>query len=190
MPGTSFPAAILAVFVAAAQLLCPEAQQDFTTGQIPNPFTIGDSYPDRTEVAVCRPIEDYIDRNSARFSNELVTNTNNARIIFTGADTRIMSSRLLSRLNALAATYHSATGSRLRVLKAWTESGDPDVSDDRSLHFEGEYFSCRRFMFHVCMQRVINTIAFSKSLVLMCYKVYCLYACIDYVVSVLCAPSK
>ena len=127
----------LLLFAAVAAMipsvLC---QQDFTTAPVPDPFRVGDYYPPRPEVEVCRPIRDYIDRNSARFTNELVTNTNND-ITFSTADSRIMSSRMQSRLNTLAAMYRRDTGRRMTVERAWVPfpSG---LGDDMSLHYEGE----------------------------------------------------
>ena len=115
-----------------------QAQQDFTTAEVPNPFQVGDFYPPRPEVEVCRPIRDYIDRNSARFTNELVTNTN-PDITFSTSDSRIMSSRMQSRLNSLASLYGQQTGRRMNVLRAWTQFPNAQISDDKSLHYEGEH---------------------------------------------------
>ena len=121
----------------ALQVLPTQGQQDFTTAQIPNPFRVGVFYPPRSEVEVCRPIRDYIDRNSARFTNELVTNTN-ADITFSTSDSRIMSSRMQSRLNSLATLYKQETGRRMTVLRAWTQFPNAQISDSTSLHYEGE----------------------------------------------------
>ena len=114
-----------------------QGQQDFTTAEVPNPFRVGDFYPPRPEEEVCRPIRDYIDRNSARFTNELVTNTN-ADITFSTLDSRIMSSRMQSRLNSLASLYKERTGRRMTVLRAWTQFPSAQINDDKSLHYEGE----------------------------------------------------
>ena len=124
------------LFVAVVLLSSVRSQQDFSTAQVPDPFRVDDFYPPRPEVDVCRPIRDYIDRNSVRFTNELVTNTN-PDIIFSTADSRIMSSRMQSRLNRLATLYQEATGRRMTVLRAWVPfpSG---LSDDMSLHYEGK----------------------------------------------------
>ena len=114
-------------------------QQDFSVAQVPNPFRVDDMYPPRSEIDVCRPIQDYIDRSSARYDSQLVTNTN-ADIIFDTDDSRIMSSRLQSRLNTLAASYKREFGRKMTVLKAWTPFPDPDLAgDDLSLHYEGEW---------------------------------------------------
>ena len=127
---------LLALFLAL--LSYSYAQQDFSAAPIPDPFRQGDMYPPRTEVQVCRPIQDYIDRGTQRFDAQLVTN-NNPAITFTTSDSRIMSSRLQSRLNTLASNFYSGSNSypQMRVLKAWTPYPDPDLNDDFSLHYEG-----------------------------------------------------
>ena len=123
------------LFAAVTLLLLQwgRAQQDFTVEPVPNPFTLGDRYPDREEEEVCRAIRDYIDRNSVRFTTELVTNVD-SQIDFGTADARIMTSRMQTRVNRLATLY----GQRFTVLKAWTEFPDPDLTNERSLHYEGE----------------------------------------------------
>lgn len=139
MISTEQPLHLLLV-VAAMLHLIPYifAQQDFSIAQVPDPFRVGDMYPPRSEVEVCRPIQDYIHRSSARYDSQLVTNTN-GDIIFDTADSRIMSSRLQSRLNTLAASYKRRFDRKMTVLKAWTPFPDPDLNDDYSLHYEGEY---------------------------------------------------
>ncbi len=119
------------------------AQQDFSEAPIPNPFQRGNFYPPRSEVDVCRPIQNYIYRGSARFNAQLVTNTN-PNVNFATSDSRIMSSRLQSRLNNLVQIYNfNSRGLRnsnptLSILKAWTEFPDNDLAnDDLSLHYEG-----------------------------------------------------
>ena len=129
---------LVAAALIALQVLPTQGQQDFTTAQIPNPFGVGNFYPPRPEAEVCRPIRDYIDRNSARFTNELVTNTN-ADIIFSTSDSRIMSSRMQSRLNSLASLYRQQTGRRMTVLRAWTQFPNSQVNDGMSLHYEGKW---------------------------------------------------
>ena len=104
---------------------------DYSGQPIPNPFRLGDSYPDREEMDVCRPIFDHIDRNSVRFRNELVLD--NSSMTF---DERWMTSRMYSRLNRLRQLY---TGG-FTVLKAWTQYPDSEVHDPTSLHYEGEIF--------------------------------------------------
>ena len=147
---------LLTVFLAL--LTCSDAQQDFSAAPIPNPFRRGDMYPPRTEIQVCRPIQDYIDRGSQRFDTQLVTN-NNPDIIFATADSRIMSSRLQSRLNRLASAFYSGGNlyPPMRVLKVWTPFPDSDLTGDTgSLHYEGNWSPvvlCHitYFYMHVCM---------------------------------------
>lgn len=138
---------LLLVVATMLQLTLPiNAQQDFSVAQVPDPFRVGDMYPPRSEVDVCRPIQDYIDRSSARYDSQLVTNTN-GDIIFDTADSRIMSSRLQSRLNTLATSYKSQFGRKMTVLKAWTPFPDSDLAgDDLSLHYEGEWVLFEHFI--------------------------------------------
>ena len=124
------------LFVAVVLLSSVHGQQDFSTAQVPDPFQVGDFYPPRSEVDVCRPIRDYIDRNSARFTNELVTNTN-PNIVFSTTDSRIMSSRMQSRLNRLATLYEEETGRRMTVLRAWVPFSS-GLRNNMSLHYEGK----------------------------------------------------
>ena len=116
--------------------------QQFTQRRIPSTFRVGTYFPTRsglnalqTEEAVCRPIVDQIDRNSARFRTELVTNTNR-KISFATADSRIMSSRMQSRLDRLADLY---TSGRMTIRKAWSQYPDSELRGiHTSLHFEGK----------------------------------------------------
>ena len=126
------------LFAAFALVPVAQGQRDFSTAEVPDPFRVGDIYPPRPEVEVCRPIRDYIDRNSIRFTNELVTNTNRD-ITFSTSDSRIMSSRMQSRLNSLATLYRQQTGRRMTVLRAWRQFPDPQITDNMSLHYEGEW---------------------------------------------------
>ena len=123
----------LRILLFTALLQWGRAQQDFTVEPVPNPFTLGDRYPDREEEEVCRTVRDYIVRNSVRFTTELVTNVN-SQIDFGTSDARIMTSRMQTRVNRLATLY----GQRFTVLKAWTEFPDSDLTNERSLHYEGE----------------------------------------------------
>ena len=132
------PAFIVATTAAALLLLLPAAvlgQSDFDYSQqpIPIPFELGDRYPDRPETDVCRPIFDYILRDSARFTNELVFNTNPS-VTFATTDSRRMTSRMQTRLDRLLEIYDG----EFTVLKAWTEFPDSEVVDSLSLHYEGE----------------------------------------------------
>lgn len=117
--------------------LCSAQDFDFTLGPIPDPFELGDFYPARDEEDVCRPIRDYITRGSARFNSELLTNTN-PDILFDDSDSRIMTSRMQSRLDRLAQLYWLRYRRRFRVRMAYAEFPDPDLAGDaRSLHYEG-----------------------------------------------------
>ena len=145
----------------AIQVSPVQGQQDFTTAQIPNPFRVGNFYPPRPEVEVCRPIRDYIDRNSARFTNELVTNTN-ADITFSTADSRIMSSRMQSRLNSLATLYRQQANRRMTVLRAWTQFPNSQVNDDTSLHYEGERVATYTMQSYCMMNTHMSIILTSK----------------------------
>ena len=139
---------ISAALTVLLQILSPAAgQQDFTVAQVPAFTTVGVFYPGRSnalaedaETQTCRAITDRIDRNSARYNHELVTNTA-GNINFATGDARIMSSRMQSRLDDLARRYWDDFGGTMTVLKAWTPYPDPELSgDDQSLHYEGENF--------------------------------------------------
>lgn len=133
---------LLMSITVAFQLQRSTCQQEFTTAEIPDPFRVGDFYPPRPEVEVCRPIRDYIERGTARFNNELVTNTN-PLINFNDQNSRIMTSRMQSRLNTLASLFYNRFGRKIRVIKAWTPFPDPDLTaDDLSLHYEGKLKEC------------------------------------------------
>ena len=135
--------AILAAFVAAAVATRARCQSmsdsDFmvTIKPIPTSFSVGEHYPEESETEVCQPIVDAIDRGSARFASELftfITQGENDNIKFSDEDSRIMSSRVQTALNRLAAEY----GEDFEVLRAWRQYRDPDLPDD-SLHYEGSY---------------------------------------------------
>ena len=139
------------MLLAALSLHTSNAQQDFSTREIPNPFGVGDFYPARPEEDVCRSILDYIDRGSARFTNELVTNLNRD-INFATDDSRLMTSRMQSRLDRLATLYYQRRSRRFTVLKAWTEFPDADLAgNNRSLHYEGVCVCCMCACVCVCV---------------------------------------
>ena len=120
------------LFAAAVSVLPATIAQlefDYT---IPDPFELGNGYPDRNEADVCRPIFDHIERDSARFKNELVKHVN-PKIVFFNNDAHLMSSRMQMRLDGLREIY---TG-KFTVLKAWTQYPDSEVQDSASLHYEG-----------------------------------------------------
>ena len=127
---------VIPVVFAAALAVLPatlaQSNFDYSQQQIPNPFQLGNRYPNREETDVCRPIYDHIDRDSARFTNELVFNTNQ-NIEFSTTDARRMTSRMQTRLDRLRQLYTRD----FTVLKAWTQYPDSDVQDSGSLHFEG-----------------------------------------------------
>ena len=107
----------------------------YTRGPVPAVFKLGEHYPDRNETDQCRPIRLRIRRNSRLYISDLVTNTN-PDIIFQNADARVMTSRLQTRLNKLAKRFRRKTGTKITVLKAWSEYSAND-SDPDSLHYEG-----------------------------------------------------
>ena len=127
--------AVLETVLAGSTRSRNDDEFNFSRQPVPDPFRLGDRYPDRDEVVICRPITSYIRRDSVRFTNELVLNSHR-RIKFKDADARLMSSRLQTRLNGLRRVF----GGRFTVLKSWTDYPDPEISDIRSLHFEGLYF--------------------------------------------------
>ena len=120
------------LFVAAVSVLPATIAQFVFDNTIPDPFKLGNSYPDRKEADVCRPIFYHIERDSARFKNELVKNVN-PNILFSTNDAHLMSSRMQMRLDRLRQLY---TGD-FTVLKAWTQYPDSEVQDSGSLHYEG-----------------------------------------------------
>ena len=138
----SYLTSLVCAVCCMAILELSSCQQQFTRGQIPRTFDVGTYYPSRsglnaiqTENAVCRPIVDQMDRGSARFRAELVTNTN-GKITFDTADSRIMSSRMQSRLDTLANLY---TAGRMTIKKAWSQYPDSQLPGiNSSLHFEGK----------------------------------------------------
>ena len=130
---------IVCAIICTAFLQVVTSQQDFTRGQVPRRFSVSIFYPTRpglnalaTEAAICRPIVDQIDRNSARFRAELVTNTN-SKIRFSTANSRIMSSRMQSRLDTLANLYSG----RMTIVRAWSQYPDSQLPSS-SLHYEGK----------------------------------------------------
>lgn len=127
--------AVVAAVLIMVQATVVVAQSNFDYSQqpIPSPFRLGNRYPNRPETDVCRPIFDHILRNSDRFTNELVLNTN-PQIAFETANSRRMTSRMQTRLDRLRQLYRGD----FTVLKAWTQYPDPEVVDSTSLHYEGE----------------------------------------------------
>ena len=127
----------ISFFHAAFAILFPvviaQSNFDYSQQPIPIPFLQGNSYPNRPETDVCRPIFNHVLRNSARFTNELVFNTN-PHIKFATTDSRRMTSRMQTRLDRLREIYSGG----FTVLKTWTQYPDSEVPDPSSLHYEGE----------------------------------------------------
>ena len=126
-------ATTLALLLQTPAVVLAQSQFDYSQQPIPIPFLLGDSYPDRPETDVCRPIFDHIRRDSARFTNELVFNTNQ-RVTFATSDSRRMTSRMQTRLDRLREIYNGG----FTVLRAWSEFPDSEVADSQSLHYEGD----------------------------------------------------
>ena len=112
----------------------------YSLGPVPDQFRLLDRYPDRSEESQCRPIRLRIERDSRRYRRDLVFNAN-PDIMFVDSDARLMTSRLQSRLNALSDLYRREYGLGLRVVKAWTEEADAEVTDPLSLHYEGNWLA-------------------------------------------------
>lgn len=119
----------------------------YSKGPVPDQFRLLDRYPDRSEESQCRPIRLRIERNSRRYLRDLVFNAN-PDIIFANSDAHLMTSRLQSRLNELSDLYRREYGLSLRVVKAWTEEADLEVTDPLSLHYEGKRCLHARTMCH------------------------------------------
>lgn len=114
-----------------------EADFMYTRGEVPDVFSVGQHYPDRSETVSCRPIRLHILRNSRLYRSNLVVNSN-PDIDFANEDARLMTPRLQTKLNALAVLFHQRTSLRITVLRAWSEySEDDEMNDPNSLHYEG-----------------------------------------------------
>lgn len=110
-------------------------QFTFSKGPVPKSFKVGQHYPSMSEEQVCQPIRLHIERGSRRYAELVRYSRNNVK--FAHGDSRLMSSRLHSRLNDLANTYYAySRGYRLFVLKSWTAFPDNSLSNN-SLHYEG-----------------------------------------------------
>ena len=113
-----------------------EPQQIFHQDPVPDPFILGDRYPNRTEFDECRPIQLQLKRTSSKF-NATITQNTNPNLNFVTADPSLMTSRLTSRLDILAGLYHDRFGGKLNVLLSYTDADNPQVTANDSLHFEG-----------------------------------------------------
>ena len=111
--------------------------QVFQQEPVPDPFTLGDRYPDRDEEVEVRPIKLRLRRTSRRFSETIIRNTN-SDLSYANDDARLMTSRLKSRLDRLGELYEDRyRRQRLQVLLTYAEENNPSVSDSASLHYEG-----------------------------------------------------
>lgn len=112
--------------------------QVFQQEPVPNPFKLGDRYPNRDEDVEVRPIKLRLKRTSRRFSETIIRNTNND-LSYANNDARLMTSRLKSRLDTLGELYEDEyRGQKLQVLLTYAEENNPDVTDTTSLHYEGQ----------------------------------------------------
>ena len=123
-------------------ILCTATDDDddddfeYSKGPVPNHFYRGQRYPDRDENIECQPIKLRVARGSRRYK-ELVTYSGN-NIHFIDSNSRIMTSRMHSRLNNLAIRYYQLYAVKILVLKTWAEYPDHSISNT-SLHYEGKY---------------------------------------------------
>ena len=117
-----------------------ESQQssefEFRQDSVPDPFMLGDRYPNRDEFDECRPIKLQLERTSSRFTATITENTNRD-LNFLNLDASLMTSRLKSRLDILADLYTDQFGGKLNVLLTYAEADNPQVTTNDSLHFEG-----------------------------------------------------
>ena len=130
----------LLVFVLLGEFLSVCSQLPVYQQQpIPNPFTQGMMYPDRSEDEECRPIKLRLRRTSRRFTATMTRNTN-PDISYENEDARFMTSRLKSRLDTLARWYRTTYRTQLRVILSYVDGNAPGYDSSirqNSLHFEG-----------------------------------------------------
>ena len=132
-------------FLLLAVLLCEfiltYSQTSYNREPVPDTFTRGTRYPNRDEDDECRPIKLRVRRNSFRFHETIIQNSN-TQIRYETADARLMTSRMKSRIDILASWYHSNYGTQLRILLSYTDGNDPGTGDssvrNNSLHYEGK----------------------------------------------------
>ena len=109
----------------------------FQQEPVPNPFRLGDRYPDRDEDTEVRPIKLRLKRTSRRFSETIIRNTNND-LSYANDDARLMTARLKSRLDALGELYEDEyRRQKLEVVLTYAEENNSLVTDPNSLHYEG-----------------------------------------------------
>ena len=104
------------------------------SGPVPRLFTLGSSYPFCTEEETCGPIQGPITRHSTRFK-ELIR-CRNPNAVFLTSNCRMMSARLHALFVGLANEYYFTYGSKLTVIKSWTEY-ESSQAPQSSLHYEG-----------------------------------------------------
>ena len=114
----------------------PQKEFEFRKDSVPDPFKLGDRYPDRDEFEECRPIKVQLERTSSRFSATITRNTNED-LNFATVDASLMTSRLKSRLDILADLYQQRYTGKLRVLLTYVEPASSQIITNDSLHYEG-----------------------------------------------------
>lgn len=115
----------------------PQQEFEFQQDSVPNPFKLGDRYPNRDEFEECRPIKVQLTRTSNRFSATITRNTYE-NLNFVTADAALMTSRLKSRLDILADLYRQRFTGKLKVLLTYAEPGNSQITINNSLHYEGK----------------------------------------------------
>ena len=131
----------LLIILSCGALLSTQQDDDdlevFQQEPVPDPFELGDRYPDRDEEVEVRPIKLRLQRTSRRFSETIINNDNND-LSYANDDARLMTSRLKSRLDILGGLYEDEyRRQKLEVVLTYAEEGNPDVTDPNSLHYEG-----------------------------------------------------
>ena len=111
-------------------------QQVFQQDLVPDPFVLGDRYPNRTEFDECRPIQLQLKRTSSKF-NATITQNANPDLNFATADASLMTPRQKLHLDILADLYHQKFGGKLNVLLSYADANNSQVTTNDSLHFEG-----------------------------------------------------
>lgn len=133
----------LLIILSCGALLSTQQDDDddlevFQQEPVPDPFELGDRYPDRDEEVEVRPIKLRLQRTSRRFSETIIRNTNND-LSYANDDARFMTSRLKSRLDTLGELYEDEyRRQKLEVILTYAEEGNPDVTNPNSLHYEGQ----------------------------------------------------
>ena len=110
--------------------------QVFQQDPVPDPFVLGDRYPNRTEFDECRPIQLQLKRTSSKFNATIAQNAN-PDLNFATADASLMTLRQKLHLDILADLYHQKLGGKLNVLLSYADADNSQVTTNDSLHFEG-----------------------------------------------------